>query len=139
MNILTANDKVGIAHYQFNDPAILQSANHYKLKIINRDHSISYSQTIVIKDNENTGKDGLLLLQNPVQCYLEFIYTASINSTATLTIYNLSGARIYSKPMQIIKASDLVRLPLESKMIPGLYILEVSSAGYKTTSKFIKQ
>ncbi|MFN2439188.1 MAG: T9SS type A sorting domain-containing protein, partial [Chitinophagaceae bacterium] len=139
LNTVNAYNKIGTVHYQFIDPVYLQSINHYKIKLINKDHSVSYSQTVIVKNEEKTSKNGIQLLKNPILDFLEFTHTASSNALVNFTIYNLSGARIYSKVMQIMKGANIIRLPLESRILPGMYIIESNSGRLKSSSRFLKQ
>jgi hypothetical protein len=82
--------------------------------------------------------NGLKLSQNPVESLLQFYHTAPTNGNAVITIYNLTGAKIYSTQVDCKQGTNEIALNIQGKVMPGFYILEASNNNSKLTSKLIK-
>lgn len=129
--------KTGAQEYNFKDelPTV---RTFYRIKLINKNNQISYSNTLAVGITMKTSGQ-LTLNQNPVDSYLSFQVQSSENSLANINIYNASGALVYTEKTNLTKDANTVAINLDGKVFTGLYILEVKTPYDHNSVKFIKR
>ncbi len=135
--LVSTTQAQGNASYLYKEAA--EASAYYRLKIVNKDHSVSYSKVLLIKTQAGGNNSTLALTQNPVQHTLAFSFTASTTTTNEITVYNLVGSKIHVEKMMAQKGNNVVSLKLNNNLTPGTYILEVKNNTERNTTKFIKQ
>jgi hypothetical protein len=134
--IVSTTQTQGNEAYQYKETA--QATAYYRLRIVNKDRSTSYSKILLIKTQaESAGT--MSLLQNPVQETLTFSFTSTTNANNEVAVYNLVGAKVYGEKILAQKGKNSVSVKLNSYLSAGTYILEVRNANQRSIAKFIKQ
>ena len=134
--VISTTQKQGDDVYSYNEAA--QASAYYRLKIVNKDRSTSYSKTILVKTQSETAST-LRLFQNPVQETLTFSFTSSASTSNEIAVYNLAGLKVYAEKLMVQKGNNSVSVKLNSYLTAGAYILEVKNNLERNTTKFIKQ
>jgi hypothetical protein len=137
--VVFINNRIGAESYTFTDKQDLDAVTYYKLKIINKDKSVSYSNVIILKSAIDKGAKGLTILKNPVESTLTFTYSAATATQSNVTIYNASGVKVYSSRISSQKGTNSVSLNLDSHMAAGTYILEVANGTDRMVTKLLKK
>jgi len=138
VGMLFTTQKSGRENYNFTESATLTQAAYFRLKVVNKDNSITYTKTVYLKPEGLAKSNELTLLQNPVQSALAFNYTTQAEGIATVNIYNSVGARVQTFRISVSKGINSVQQALSTGMTPGMYILEVINGTEKQVSKFNK-
>lgn len=126
----------GEAYYTYTEP--LSGKAYYRLKIINKDGSISYSPVALVQEStEPTGK--LVILQNPVEATLVFNYQVQQAGQSTINIYNTVGVKLLTTQTPAQKGSNTYTINLNQVCTPGTYILEVVNKTERSVERFIKR
>ena len=134
--IVSTTQTQGNEAYQYKETA--QATAYYRLRVVNKDKSTSYSKILLIKSQaESAGT--MSLLQNPVQETLTFSFTSTTNANNEVAVYNLVGAKVYAEKILAQKGKNSVSVKLNSYLSAGTYILEVRNANQRSIAKFIKQ
>jgi hypothetical protein len=136
--VMFASQKMNSETYSFKDMDNTAGTVYYRLAMINKDQSLTYSSIVSLKSGILT-TNALKLSQNPVEGQLQFYYAAPANGNASITIYNLTGARVYSTQVDCKQGTNEIALNIQGKVAPGFYILEAAGNATKITSKFIKK
>jgi hypothetical protein len=105
---------------------------YYRLKLISKDNSITYSKVLLSKSG-NAGAD-LQILNNPATSNLNITYQASNVQNTTIRVYSISGIKVYEQRMNAVKGFNKLTIPVES-LQRGTYVLVIDSVQSK---KFIK-
>lgn len=128
------SEKTGEEQYHFsvNQPAQTQT---YRLKLVNKDGSISFSKALVLQHSEVKTK--LTLLQNPVQDVVRFTVPQN-QAICAITIYSASGIIIYSQAYKSA-ASGTISINLQPGLPHGTYLLHVATQTTTNTLPFVKQ
>jgi hypothetical protein len=138
--VVFVNSKAGAESYSLTDAVGLAPITYYKLKVVNKDHSVSYSKALLLKSATTTAGSSLVIQQNPVEATLNFIYTSSTTITqSNVVIYNAAGVRVLSTKINTQKGANAVSFPLDSKLTSGTYFLEVANATERSVTKLIKK
>ena len=137
--VVFINNRIGAESYTFTDKQDLDAVTYYKLKIINKDKSVSYSNVIILKSATDKGAKGLTILKNPVESTLTFTYSAATATQSNVTIYNASGVKVYSSRISSQKGTNSESLNLDSHMAAGTYILEVANGTDRMVTKLLKK
>lgn len=117
--------------YSFVDTKPLEGANYYRLKIIDKDGSFSYSKVIVINTKPSAA---ISVYPNPAGETLTLNHTRAGNK-AVVDIYSVDGKRISSYQIQPSAIQSTIDV---SELVKGTYMLIYSDGVNKTSSKFIK-
>jgi len=117
--------------YSAIDAKPLEGVNYYRLKILDKNGSISYSKIIVI--NTRSAKD-LSVYPNPVGETLTLTHSKA-GSNAMVDIFSVDGKKMMSYKIN----PSAIQSTLEvSELVKGLYLIVYSDGVNKTSSKFIK-
>jgi hypothetical protein len=135
--LIFTTTKTGTEYYSFKES--IGKTTFYRLKMTNKDNSVSYSKIIRLSVNEEASGNAVRILQNPVGSSLQFSYNVPSRENTTLNIYTSAGAKVFSTQIQSEKGNNTHMLNLDSKMDKGFYILEVTNGNERSISKFIKQ
>ena len=135
--IVSTTQAQGNASYQYKESA--EASTYYRLKIVNKDNSVSYSKILLIKAQAAGSNSSLALMQNPVQQTLAFSFTSATITTNEIAVYNLVGAKVHVEKLLAQKGNNVVSLKLANNLTAGTYILEVRNNSERSTTKFIKQ
>jgi hypothetical protein len=129
--------KAGVENYAYKESINVNS--FYRLKMINKDNSISYSKIIKLTVNGSVADNNVKILQNPVGSSLQFNYSVSSNENTTVNIYTSAGTKVFATQLQSQKGNNTYMLNLDSKMNKGFYLLEIINDNERSISKFIKE
>ena len=134
--VVSTTQKQGNESYMYNEAA--QASAYYRLRIVNKDKSASYSKVILIK-SQTTTANTVNLYQNPIQETLNFSFNSTANASNEIAVYNLVGAKVYAEKLLAQKGTNSVSIKLNSHLTSGTYILEVKNSTERSIAKFIKQ
>lgn len=137
--VLFTTNKIGKETYSFREASPLTATTYYRLKVINKDNSTSYSKIITLKTDKETAASSLTIVQNPVTSTLQFQHTATESGISKAILYNAAGVRVMSKDISVQKGSNAVSINLDHTINQGTYILEISSGRERSVAKLIKQ
>lgn len=120
--------------YSFTDDKTLQTTNYYRIKMVDRDHRITYSKTVIVKTN--AGKEALVLFPNPATDVLQV--QTSLKGMLSITVLDASGKTI--KRTGITSTGEWVMIPVDvSNLKHGTYIVNVHGTGKQQSATFIKK
>lgn len=137
---LFTTNKIGTDAYSFRDADDLTSTTYYRLKIVNKDNSISYSKIVTLKTSKESAAASLAIVQNPVtSSTLQFQYTATTSSIGKAVLYNAAGVSVMSANVSLQKGSNALSLNLVNTINSGTYILEISNGTERCLAKLIKK
>lgn len=123
--------------YTYIDASIPSGTVYYRLKMIDKDGSITYSPVAKVTN----GKNGFALTNlypKPAVSQLTLTWTASSAGTSIVTVYDLTGKTLFSKQMPTATGMNNTQLPV-SKLPKGQYILKLTKDGETAVTQFSKQ
>jgi hypothetical protein len=131
-----SGNSTSIQNYSFDDPAIPEASNYYRLKLISTDSSFQYSQIILI----TSATDGFFkVLNNPFTTQLSISLTNPAVGAIDVRLFDIIGNEIY-RVTNASSGSSIINLDLSQKNLSsGMYILEVDTNNEKHVAKVIKQ
>lgn len=138
VGVVSRSAKVGEDQYTYTDTKELTGTTYYKIKIVNKDNSISYSNVVVLKHGAES-ISALQVLRNPVLSSLDFGYTTPQGNDYNVVIYTTTGIKVWSRKIHMQKGANTVSLSLDGILPTGIFILEVSNGAERQVSKFIKK
>ena len=127
-------------NYDFTDIGFAASTNYYRLKQIDKDGKFSYSNIVVLRD-ENAITAGLsTIYPNPVKNTLNVKVASLNNEKVTLQLTDLSGRLLQNKVTQVGNGETIVQLDV-SHLSAGTYFVKIISGDGKqnTVGKFVKE
>jgi hypothetical protein len=117
--------------YQYTDASPLSGKNFYRLKMVAPDGTIAYSgiATVIFGDN-----NGLVLFPNPSDgrsVTLRVHLPAGV--VYTVSVYNGLGMLV----QQTRSSAPILPLSFSPVLLPGLYVVRVTAAGYTASGAFL--
>ena len=128
---IVANNSSQINSYSFTDNNPYQSISYYRLKMIDKDGSFTYSPIVRVNNKE---KVSLLINPNPVTD--KVIVSHPISKSSFLKLLNIEGKILKSIA---IAANAMQTTIATSSLSAGTYYLLYEGKTEKITSTFIKQ
>jgi hypothetical protein len=135
--LIFTTTKTGAENYSYKES--IPQTSFYRLKMINKDNSISYSKVIRLTVENNAADNQIRILQNPVSSLLQFTYKVSSNESSRVNIYSASGVKVFSTQLLTAKGINTYLLNLKSDITAGIYLLEIINGNERTVSRFIKE
>ena len=136
--LLFNTSKAGAENYTYTEPAELKSVSYFRIRIVNKNNSVSYSRVLALRPESGAGSHALTLLQNPVKTSLGFQYQAVESGSAQASVYTTTGVRVLTKTIQVQAGNNSVAITLDDHMPVGTYVLEVFQNGTRHISKLVK-
>lgn len=135
---IIASERIGTEAYMFEDPSLQNRTTYYKIKIVNKDNSVTYSDIIIVKPAAKNS-NRLLILKNPVEASLHFSYTSPGAGSYIVSIYSSAGVKMLERKMLIEKGASGYSVELNNVLPTGTYILEVSNGVERQVAKLLKK
>jgi hypothetical protein len=129
--------KAGAEQYSYVDGGFKGIA-YYRLKVINKNASSSYSKTIVLQEKNSSTGNSLTLLQNPVLSSIQFSYSTPVAGAATVNLYTTSGVKVFSTTINMQRGTTQTTLATNNKVVAGTYVLEVVHGSERSLVKLVK-
>lgn len=129
------NGMKGISEYASTDNAS-SSTTYYRLKMVNRDNSVSYSKVIIVKgENENVE---IKVMNNPATSNLNVSYKADKQINSTLKVYSMTGAQVYQAKLNGAAGTNNISVPV-NQLQNGSYVLVIDSVQGRKAIQFVKK
>ena len=109
--------------YAYIDKQPLQGTNFYRLKMIDKDGSYTYSNIIAIRTS--TSKRNSITVANPVQESFMLHCNGIARGTYRIMLFGSSGTLIQSGTVQVAQSQQVVPFPKIGRYSSGMYLLNV--------------
>ncbi|MEO7043790.1 MAG: T9SS type A sorting domain-containing protein, partial [Ferruginibacter sp.] len=120
------------AKYNFLDQKPINGTNYYRLKMVDKNGTFSYSDVKVI--NISVGQNMFTLAPNPAVNNSNIIFANPVN-VALITIVDAQGRKLFIKNY---KGTSISNYTLPTENLPaGIYFVTVSTANDNTTQRLI--
>lgn len=124
--------------YQFTDQAMLQGNNFYRLRMSDRDGSVTYSAIILLTRNV-MGVEMQSMMPTLVRDMAKLKINSSLKTTVQLVVTDAQGRLLMNQHAKVSEGSQDIWLNL-SKLNAGTFQVTAYVSGQKTaTIRFIKQ
>ncbi len=111
-------------HYNFEDHATIQGIAYYRLKSVDYDGKISYSNIVAVTDNEFQSSSFFVL--NPVRNAITVFNKTGQEGLYNYRLFNASGQLIVNGEIKM-SVNGGAMLPLPALTAAGVYTLELSN------------
>ena len=109
---------------------------YYRLKIVNRDNSVSYSKVVIVKGEDESAD--VKVLNNPATANLNITYKSDRQINSTLKVYSISGAQVYQTKLNASAGLNNISVPVQ-QLQNGSYVLVIDSIQGKKAIQFVKK
>lgn len=138
---IAGNGTTGLKHtYGYNDVLNTNAKIlYYRLRIVDNDGKISYSQIVLVKLDGNTfSVEKMSVFPNPFVSKVNVVLHSTQQTTANFRVLSLDGRQVYAKKVAIENGDNVVVLTDLQNLPKGTYIIEVSSGTEKYIKKIVK-
>lgn len=129
---ISARNTAGENTYSFTDSKMLSGTNMYRIKMVDNDGTITYSN---VQSALSKAVQQLLIKGNPVKDRI-VIQHAATTSAATISILNSNGVNVLMQQVNAGATETILRIAL---LPAGSYFLVYEQNGVRETKQFIKQ
>lgn len=129
--------KAGTDNYTFNEGSELSGTAYYRLKMVNKNGSVSQSRIIVLK-NEKAETTNSLVVAKTAGASVTFNYASSKTELYHVNVYNVNGAKLFATGINMQKGNNAASINVDGMASSGVYVLEVVSGGERSITKFLK-
>ena len=139
--MLMNSSKIGVEVYEFSEQLPFANGAYYRLKIVNNDQSVAYSNIVLLKaqNSPTANTTAIRVLQNPLignTIQLQ-VYTET-DEIQTISLYDMSGTTLYTKQIRLQKGGNSLSVNLEKLLSKGTYLLETRSTTQRRVIKVTK-
>jgi hypothetical protein len=121
--------------YSYTDNNPMAGINYYRLKMVDLDNSVKYSE---IKSVKNTSFTSLSIYPNPVANSMKLSITSEKADMGTITISNIAGQTVYSSQVKVEAGKTLIPINVNT-LSSGTYVVKVQLSTEVFTEKFTKE
>jgi hypothetical protein len=118
-----------LPQYAITDNSPNNGNSYYRLQIVDKDGSITYSSTATVKLNEYPG---LSVYPNPSNGKLTIEITSQKSKKETIRIYDVNGRMVHVQERNLFEGANKIQLNL-STLRNGVYFIGFGSTGSMTT------
>jgi hypothetical protein len=111
---------------------------YYRLKMIDKDGSFSYSKLIFIKPSSKKNHLAITPISNPVKEYMVFRIRSERSDKVAILITDQLGREILRKNMALVKGDTRVELPETTNLPKGVYNVRVTGERFAGSTTIIK-
>lgn len=129
---VTATNSIGTNNYHLTDIAPLEAKSYYRLKMLDKDGSFTYSSIIAVTSSTKTL---LLVYPNPVIDQLQVQHKQAV-ANAFMAIYSAEGKMLLQKNVAVNAQLTLLAV---SALPSGIYLLRYTNGNEQNSVHFIKQ
>lgn len=132
-------NNASVKNYNFQDINTPIGSNYYyRLKQVDTDGQIKYSNVVVVYATNNTAQLQLLAYPNPTRNNLTVQYQVTSSTHVSLALYNLQGILV-NKLIDAPQAAGSFQQNIDMQQLPaGKYWLQLKVAAQMTIASFVK-
>lgn len=124
--------------FNYKDLSPLPGINYYRLKMLDADGKISYSNTVALF-NKESGYEIVNIMPNPVAERATLQITSATASVIEVLVTDIYGKQVQRQKVQLAAGSNQVPLNFRN-MAPGTYqVTSITEDGQKRSLRFVKQ
>jgi hypothetical protein len=128
--VAAAGNSNSVRTYSLQDGAAFIAPAYYRLKLINKDGSFSYSSIILISKG-NINNSFVSVYPNPTYGKVQLRFTSNSIGSAQLQISNASGVLFTNKTVEVLKGINTVDDDI-SRLPQGIYYFKLLGIDTKT-------
>jgi hypothetical protein len=127
----------GDKSFVYNDYRKNEGTTYYRLALINKDETITYSQIISLTKKENSSIQFISLQPNPVINNLAAVMYSKKADAINIIIYNSYGQKMISFSSQLNAGYTKINMPV-SNLLAGTYFVLIKNNYINLVKSFIK-
>jgi Secretion system C-terminal sorting domain len=118
--------------------AVTGTVIYYRIKLVDADGKITYSNTVVVK---MPGVDGIKTWPNPFTAGINVALFSTVNTNVEMSITDVAGKIITRLDYTVVKGNNQLRLANLQQLAKGIYLLQVKSknGGISFVQKITKE
>ena len=136
--VFVASAKRGTENYTYTETITNVDKVMYRLKILSKGQEIYYSK-ILLHQVKPASDNQLKMIGNPVNDKLTLSFNAGSKQLVDLKVYNMSGKIVLVQNLSSSDRNNIITIPLNSTIAPGIYIVEINNGIERQTARFVKQ
>jgi hypothetical protein len=128
----------GLQEYRYADDISLLNADiiYYRLRMIDVNGNPQLSRIVAVQV-KGMVKTGFRITPNPVSTQPRIMVTATENAVASISVHNLSGARLQSTDVRLQKGATVLELENAERLKAGVYLVKLTIGKQVFTEKMI--
>jgi fibronectin-binding autotransporter adhesin len=125
--------------YRYDDVNPLTGTSYYRLKIVDNDGKVEYTNTVRISTAGNIQFD-VLTYPNPIQNVLNLAISSDKHQATDLLVYDNAGKLVVKRNLDLQIGNNLFLVDEMGKLSTGLYMVKIANKeGTLFTTKVVKK
>jgi hypothetical protein len=121
--------------YTFNDGQVKEGLSYYRLRMVDKDGSTTYSNIVTLKQEAVAGK--ISLFPCPATDFTIVTVSTITPENITLRMLDKDGKQVFTRNEKIGSGATNIRLGQLDRFAPGTYYLQVIQESQTTTRSFV--
>jgi hypothetical protein len=132
---VSVKDGVSVMEYMTTDNKSNADV-YYRLKIVNKDVSVSYSKVVVIR--AEGANAGVQILNNPAMATLNIRFASADATQTTIKVFSMSGVKVSEQKLVATKGINNASIELQN-LQAGAYVAVLETGTNKAAAQFVKK
>ncbi len=133
----TGNNSTGTNNYSYTDAKGSVSTYYYRLKMVDKDGTFTYSDIVVINNINNNGYI-VQVTPNPFQSQVLINVTAPQDARLTIELMDMSGKKLMTQSATVSQGNNTITVSQLANFAHGTYLLHLYNNNINQTIKLIK-
>ncbi|HKR06212.1 MAG TPA: T9SS type A sorting domain-containing protein, partial [Bacteroidia bacterium] len=127
-------------NYTFNDISPLEGISFYRLKQVNNEGKIAYSENVLVNYQDEAFQDFSIIsiFPNPFIDYIKISFTSPGEIITAIMITGPGGQIISSESIQAMKGINTYKLSEKQNLPQGVYVITIKNGGHTLSKKIFK-
>jgi type IX secretion system substrate protein len=121
--------------YQFSHSGSTAPVNYYRLRLVDKNGSFTYSKTLAVRTNVTVNH--LVLYPQPAKGFTTVQVSALSRQKVNLQVVSASGGRVVEKQVQLSAGNNIFLLDNLGKLSAGIYTVRMTIDGKVQTAKLM--
>ncbi|MGB8191478.1 MAG: GEVED domain-containing protein [Chitinophagaceae bacterium] len=126
-----------VNNYLYYDQYPENGLSYYRLKMLSADGSYQYSEVRLVELKRLNV--GLKIIPNPAKSATSVTFTLNRNEQVNISVIDISGRKVVQKNILLEKGLNKVMLDDVQRLLPGTYVIQITTSLGIMNEKLVKQ
>lgn len=122
--------------YTYYDTSLTASFYYYRIKIVEKSGSTSFSAVLLLKDAQVVKDVRVKILPNPIDNWFITSFQDKVTGNITVRLLELSGKEIWKGEQEANDAYNLT-FTINKHVMPGVYVIQVRDKDYEASTRVL--
>lgn len=122
--------------YTFYDKGLYQSYYYYRIKVIEKSSTFSFSSVLLLKDAQVVNGVKMKIIPNPIDNWFTTSFQDKVSGSITVRMLDLAGKEVWKGEQEAFDAYNITFI-INRHVTPGVYVIQVRNKDYEATTRVL--